>query len=123
MRRGKSEEGFTLIEILVALSVFSLAVMALLNATGQSTRTAGEVGVRSIASVVADNQAAMLMLDPAPLSEGRTEGVESQAGRLWRWTRLVTPTRSYGLMRVDFAVAANGDPSPSARLTVFRVQR
>ena len=48
-------EGFTLLETLVAMAIFSLAVMALLNLAGENTRTAAIVEERTLAGVVAEN--------------------------------------------------------------------
>ena len=73
-RRTGEESGFTLIEVLVALSVFSLAVMALLNVQGQNTRTAGLVATRVVAGVVAENRAVEAVLGTTPLTMGVTEG-------------------------------------------------
>ena len=41
-------EGFTLIELLVALAVFSLAALALLNLSGENTRSAARVEARTL---------------------------------------------------------------------------
>ena len=49
--------GFSLIEMLVALAVFSLAVIALLHLAGQNTRAASVIEERVLAGVVADNRA------------------------------------------------------------------
>jgi len=49
--------GFSLIELLVALAVFALAVLALLNLAGESTRTAVLLEERVLAGVVAENRA------------------------------------------------------------------
>ena len=117
------ERGFTLVEMLVALSVFSLAVMALLNVAGENTRTAGVVGTRLIANVVAENQAVALMTTSAPLNIGTVTGAESQAGRQWRWTRRVTATDNPALVRVDLTVVPDGSVRTAARLTLFRGRR
>ena len=121
MRRR--EDGFTLIEVLVALTVFSLAAMALLNLAGENTRTAGVVTTRVLAGVVAENQAVTVMASSAPLAPGVASGAETQGGRLWRWTRRVSPTDVAGMMRVDLAVVPEGGRRPLAELTVFRSVR
>lgn len=41
--------GFTLIEMLVALAVFALAAMALLNLSGEATRSAVRLEARTLA--------------------------------------------------------------------------
>ncbi|MDX1580712.1 MAG: type II secretion system minor pseudopilin GspI, partial [Alphaproteobacteria bacterium] len=51
-----TQKGFTLIEMLVALGVFSIAVIALLNVQSQSVRTLSEIELRAFAHIVADNR-------------------------------------------------------------------
>lgn len=114
------EAGFTLIELLVALAVFSLAALALLNVSGESVRTAGAVEARVLAGVVADNRAVEVLVAPTPPPLGVGEGRESAGGRVWRWTRRVTPTSEPGLVRVDITVAAEDSPSTVAETTLFR---
>jgi general secretion pathway protein I len=123
LRRGRADSGFTLIEVLVALSVFSLAALALLNVAGENTRTASVVTTRVMANVVAENQAVSLMAGSAPLIPGVTSGAETQGGRVWHWTRRVTATDVAGMMRVDLGVVPDGGRRPIAQLTVFRSAR
>ncbi len=84
-------QGFTLIELLVALAVFSLAAMALLNLSGENTRSASRVETRTLGGVVAENLAVEAMVQPA-IGEGEDAGETPLAGRPWRWTRTVTTT-------------------------------
>src|SRR5690606_12602256 len=63
MRRADRRAwGFSLIELLVALAVFSLVALALLNLAGENTRTAVVIEERVLAGVVADNRAIEVML-------------------------------------------------------------
>ena len=59
MVRAAPREGFSLLEILVALAVFGLAAMALLNLSGESVRTAARVQDRTLGGIVADLEATM----------------------------------------------------------------
>ena len=58
MRRPKSRQGFTLVEVLVALAIVSIALMAALRAAGQGTAAAGELRLRLLAGWVAENRLA-----------------------------------------------------------------
>jgi general secretion pathway protein I len=118
-RRGPHKAGFTLIELLVALAVFSLAAMALLNLSGENTRSATRVETRTLGGVVAENLAVEAMIQPV-IGEGEDAGETPLAGRPWRWTRTVTATDDPGILRVDIRVRdADGQ---AAERTVFRAR-
>lgn len=121
--RRTAEAGFTLIELLVALAVFSLAVLALLNVSGENVRTAGALESRVLAGVVADNRAVEVLTAPEPPPPGVAAGQETAGGRLWRWSRVVTPTPDPDLFRIDIAVGEVESRGPLATLTVFRSRR
>ncbi|MFN3559835.1 MAG: type II secretion system minor pseudopilin GspI [Brevundimonas sp.] len=109
--------GFTLIELLVALAVFSLAAMALLNLSGENTRSAARVEARTLGGVVAENVAVESMIAPR-LDEGETSGGVTLSGRSWRWIREVAATDDPGLQRVHIRVLT--DEGQAAERTLFR---
>lgn len=109
--------GFTLIELLVALAVFSLAALALLNLSGENTRSAARVETRTLGGIVAENLAVEAMIAPT-VDEGVSSGRTDLAGRPWRWTRTVAATAEPDLLRVDIRVAA--PEGQAAERTVFR---
>ena len=118
-RPRTARAGFTLIELLVALAVFSLAAMALLNLSGENTRSAARVETRTLGGVVAENLAVEAMIAPS-LSEGETAGIVPLAGRPWRWTRTVTGTDDPELQRIDIRVVT--DEGQAADRTLFRAR-
>lgn len=102
---ARQREGFTLVEMLVALAVFSLSALALLNLAGENTRSAARVETRTLGGVVAENLAVEAMIAPA-LPEGETSGRVSLAGRQWGWTRSVVATDDPSLQRIDIRVVS-----------------
>src|SRR5215475_11727498 len=82
--RRSLDEGFTLLEVLVALVVLSTTVVAVLQLFGGGLRLARTAGDHSDAALLAN--AKLADLDPGPLTEGATEGTEGP----YRWTRRVT---------------------------------
>lgn len=110
-------EGFSLLEILVALAVFGLAAMALLNLSGESVRTAARVQDRTLGGIVADNVAAEAVLGLTTEGAGRAV----LAGRHWRWRRDIQPTGVAGLERIEVRVSSQEDVTDeAARRIVFR---
>ena len=55
-QKVRSQTGFTLIEVLSALLIFSFAILGMTAASAQSTRAAAALEDKSYASIVADNQ-------------------------------------------------------------------
>lgn len=115
-----AERGFTLVELLVALAVFSLAVMALLNLTGENLRTAGALEQRLLAQVVAENRAVEALTAPTPPALGGANGEEPAGGRTWRWRRDVAPTADPDILRVVVTVAPEDSDRIAAEVVVFR---
>ncbi len=82
--RSAAERGFTLLEVLVAMVVLAVAVVAVLQLLGGGLRlaraSADHVGATLLAS------ARLSELGPDPLEEQEVEGREGE----YRWTRRVT---------------------------------
>jgi general secretion pathway protein I len=118
--RGRVAAGFTLIEMLVALAVFALAVLGLLNLAGESTRTAVAIEERVLAAAVADTIAVdAATLDVRALAADAA-GREHAGGRDWQWTRSTTPTADPSLLRVDIRVSPADGSQVAAELALFR---
>lgn len=115
----RAEQGFTLLEMLVALAVFSLAALALINLAGENARTAGVVEARTLAAVVAENRAVEAVTASAAIL-GESKGEEVQGGRPFAWRRIVSQTDDSAMLRVDVSVSEKGSAQTLAALTAFR---
>jgi general secretion pathway protein I len=114
---ARDERGFTLLEMLVALAVFSLAALALLRLEGATVRQTGELDERMLTQLVARNLAAETLSDPAPPPVGAASGEAVNGGRTWRWSRVTSRTPDERLVRIDISVATSRAPST---LTIVR---
>lgn len=123
VRRRCRAGGFSLLELLVALAVFSLVVLALLNLAGESIRTAVIVEERVLAGIVAGNRAVEAAVEPLAALAARGEGEEPLGDRDWRWTRSVSATADADVLRVDIAVHAAGSDRVLAETVVLRNAR
>ncbi|MDF2494662.1 type II secretion system minor pseudopilin GspI [Sphingomonas sp.] len=116
-RRGNT--GFTLIEVMVALAVFSLAALALIRLEGATIRSTALLGDTIVAQMVARNVAIDAVTAARPPTLGRAAGVEQNGGRAWRWVREVRPTGDARILRIDVAVA-DAAGRQLGRLTMIR---
>jgi general secretion pathway protein I len=108
--------GFSLLETMVALSVFSMAAMGLLSLNTQSVRISGELEARQLAQIVADNVAADTVTANLQMLRPMDSGRQNQRGRTFTWSRSVEPTHQSGLYSVRIDVTADGSQTVLARL-------
>ena len=114
-----SQRGFTLIEMMVALAVFSLAALALIRLEGASFRGAAAVDRSLLAGIVARNVAVEALTSAKPPVLGTTQGDDANGRRNWRWTRTVSPVGDGDrVLRIDVTVADAG--GTAGKLTVLR---
>ena len=118
-RRADTQAGFSLLELLVALAILGMAVVGLLNLSGESTRTAVILEERALAAVVAENQAIEALLAPAAVAAAPAAGQESAGARGWDWKRTATPA-GQGMLRIAISVNAAGQAQELASLQVVR---
>jgi general secretion pathway protein I len=113
--------GFTLLEIMVALAIFSLAALAMVRLQGYSVRSTANLGDSSMAWQVARNVAVEILSNPAPPTLGETRGEEINGGQNWVWTATTRSTDDRRLVTVDIAVVGSGNAAlRKARLTIAR---
>ncbi|MBK6745244.1 type II secretion system minor pseudopilin GspI [Ottowia sp.] len=99
--------GFTLIEVMVALAITAIALVAGLKATAALTDNAQRQGTLLLAQVCAENQLISLRLARQLPGVGDTTGDCVQAGRALQVTQSVRPTPNPNFRRVEASVSEN----------------
>jgi general secretion pathway protein I len=114
-------EGFSLLEVVVAIAVFSLGALAVINVLGEGGRSAAADESRAIAGIVAENRIVEAMASSAPPSIGLSRGTEHALSRDWEWEMRVTSSPQPHILRIDVAVRAGGGKRTLAELSSFRM--
>ncbi|MDR2711015.1 MAG: type II secretion system minor pseudopilin GspI [Burkholderiales bacterium] len=107
----KNSRGFTLIEILVALTIIAVALAAGLRALNQSADNANELKLRTLALWVAENRLAEAKLLPELPPVGTVQGKASQAGIAFAWQQTVSPTPNPAFRKIDIRVVEMQTPN------------
>jgi general secretion pathway protein I len=123
--RGR-EAGFSLLEVLIAFAIASMALTALIQLYATSATSARRSVDMVAATQIADNRLAALE-DPAELVPGETAGT-AEGGYAWRMAivaddKIVPEDLPLRLYFVTVAVAAPGDARPVLSVTTARTAR
>jgi general secretion pathway protein I len=112
--------GFTLIEVLVALAIIAIALLAALRAAGQSTNSVNELRARLLAGWVADNLLAQhRAFHDWPLP-GSQHGKQSEGNIAFSWREEIITTPNSAFRRIDvFVSMAPDEAHVLAHLTGF----
>lgn len=111
MVKGVSQQGgFTLLEIMVALAVFSTLAAAVLSASQYVAKQTTVVEARLFAVWLADNQLNELRLQSS-LPPGQQQRTVHMDRRDWRLRQQVSASTDSRLLQVDIEVSAVGGDS------------
>lgn len=114
--RGKGDEGFSLIEALVALLVLAIGAAGLVRAAEAHVDSIRSLERRAAAQLVAQNRLAELALPGAPAGPSRVE----MLGQRWAVAVTESATDDPDLAKVRVAVSGDGEKTPIVTLDGFR---
>lgn len=109
--QNKRQNGFTLIEVVVATFVVAIALVALANTVQAVTREQSDLNIKFFANLVASNKMAELQSLPQwpELGESNDDDDIEMAERIWFINMEVTETAVDSLRRVDLEVGINDE--------------
>ncbi|MEQ8507468.1 MAG: type II secretion system minor pseudopilin GspI [Rhodospirillaceae bacterium] len=102
------QSGFTLIEVIVALGIFGMAVVSLIHMQGESTKSALALRDRAIAGIVAENVLIDLYTRADELPNGGNSGQTDMAGQTWQWSSSIGETPNPLVRQLDVDVRLAG---------------
>jgi general secretion pathway protein I len=122
MRRG--DHGFTLLEVMVALAIVAIGLIAAFNGIIQMAHSTSFLRERALADWIAMNEITQIRISGNFPDVGRFDGDVEFAGRNWRWEAQVSDTGVEGLRRIDMSVAYEETPRDAVTIvTGFVSQR
>ncbi len=118
MASSKSGRGFTLVEVVVALAIVAVGMLAVFKTIGDTVNNVSYLRDRSFAAWIADNRITEIRLSGQMPSVDETKGELEYAGRQWHWVTQVAQTPVEGLRRIDVRVRRAGDAEDSSLVSL-----
>ena len=116
------QKAFTLIEVLVAMAVLSMSLMAAIKVASEVTASATHMQDKTLAQWVAMNKVAEMRLQENWPSVGRSNGDIEMADRSWHWEVEVKTTPDNSVRRLEVSVLPEnekGSDTPTVFVTAF----
>jgi general secretion pathway protein I len=105
VRQAPRADGFTLIEVLVALAIVTVGMAALLGTLSSAAGTTAYLQDKTLAEWIALNQVSTVRLSTQAPAKGDSEGEVDYAGRKWKWSQTVADMPMIpGVLRIDVKV-------------------
>lgn len=98
--------GFTLIEVLIAVIVLSIALIAVVRNTSQVARQTSYLQDRTIAHWVAMDIMAQLQTNiiQAPMANTKGSGYETMLNQSWAWQAVAVATNQVRVVKIQVSV-------------------
>jgi len=100
-------QGFTLIEVMLAMAIFAIAGVALLGSAQNSLRTLTQLEQKTIANWVVSNQLVEASLDTSWPPKNNKTGQVELAGIEWFWQQKVIKTTDKNMRAIVIEVRAD----------------
>lgn len=114
-----NKSGFTLVEVMVALTIVAFSLTAIAASMNQMIDAANSMRERTYASWIAQNKIAELRLAGVTPEVSSTSGDVDFANAEWTWRAVVSETGIESFYRVDVSVSLAGSEYNIRTVTGF----
>jgi general secretion pathway protein I len=119
----KVSQGFTLIEVMLAMAVFAIAGVALIGVADNNARSVAYLENKMFANWVASDQLVSAHLSAAWPPKNNRKGDVEVAGRTWFWLQKVIKTENNDMRAIVMEVRLDADDEfPLSSLMTYIAQ-
>jgi len=106
---NRRNNGFTLIEVMVALTIIAISLSALLSTSGTQASSAGYLKHKTLAHWVAVNELTQIRIAKEFPDLGDKEGETTMANNDWYWVRTTKATEDENARQITFTLYSDED--------------
>jgi general secretion pathway protein I len=119
MPSGSAQRGFTLMEVLVAMVILSMGLLAVIKVVSEVSISASQLQDKTYAQWVALNKVAEMRLQTTWPPIGKTDGDSEMAGQTWHWVMQVESTDDKDVRKLE--VAVNPESEKDSKVATINV--
>jgi len=120
----KYQRGMTLIEVMVALAIFAVAALSIVNMTGEHIRSLTYLEQKNVGLWIANNHLTQINLDDKFPALGTKNGKLEYAGITWFWQQKVIKTADPKFRSVNVRILTEEKSEYAvAELTTYMVDK
>ena len=114
----KKQQGFTLLEVMVALFIVAVTLGGAVKVIGSAAANSSRMSNKTFANWVALNQIAELRIKEEWPKIGESTGTTEMSGRKWAWVQDSIDTDDDNIRRVELSVWFEEDKKSAPFVTV-----
>ena len=110
MINKKPNEGFTLVEVLIALAILAISLTALVKASSSDIENTTFLQNKALAHLVGQEAITLIKLNAIGFNGNETDQETLLAGKNWHWHAEKTPTSIKSIQKINITVFDDKKP-------------